>query len=62
MYPELQIFMTDARHGTASESFNGCLRDELLNETLFSSIAYARVILAEWRADDNANRPHSRLG
>lgn len=44
------------------ESFNGRLRDELLNETLFSSIAYARVILAEWRADYNANRPHSRLG
>jgi putative transposase len=44
------------------ESFNGRLRDELLNETLFSSIAYARVILAEWRADYNAHRPHSRLG
>jgi putative transposase len=44
------------------ESFNGRLRDELLNETLFSSIVHARVILAEWRADYNANRPHSRLG
>jgi hypothetical protein len=29
---------------------------------LFSSIAYARVILAEWCADYNANRPNSRLG
>jgi putative transposase len=44
------------------ESFNGRLRDELLNETLFSSIAHARVTLAEWRADYNPNRPHSRLG
>jgi putative transposase len=34
----------------------------LLNEALFSSIVHARVILAEWRADYNANRPHSRLG
>ena len=44
------------------ESFNGRLRDEWLNETPFSSIAHARVTLAEWRADYNANRPHSRLG
>jgi putative transposase len=44
------------------ESFNGRLRDELLNETLFPSLAAARVILANWRADYNANRPHSRLG
>jgi hypothetical protein len=43
------------------ESFNGRLRDEVLNETLFSSIVHARAILAEWRADYNAKRPHSRL-
>ena len=29
------------------ESFNGCLRDELLNETPFSSLAEARTMLAE---------------
>src|SRR5690606_33030943 len=44
------------------ESFNGRLRDELLNETLFPSLSYARITLREWRADYNANRPHSRLG
>ena len=33
------------------ESFNGRLRDELLNETLFSSLPHARVALAEWRLD-----------
>ena len=33
------------------ESFNGRLRDELLNETLFSSLAQAREKLAGWRAD-----------
>ena len=44
------------------ESFNGRLRDEFLNETLFSSLAHARVMLASWRADYNVNRPHSGLG
>lgn len=44
------------------ESFNARLRDELLNETAFSSLAEARVLLAQWRGDYNANRPHSRLG
>ncbi len=33
------------------ESFNGRLRDELLNETLFTSLAQARVSIAMWRSD-----------
>ena len=33
------------------ESFNGRLRDELLNETLFTSLAQARVTLGCWRVD-----------
>ena len=36
------------------ESFNGRLRDELLNETLFSSLAHARAVLAEWQLDYNS--------
>jgi len=44
------------------ESFNGRLRDELLNETLFRSLAHARAALDPWRFDYNATRPHSRLG
>jgi putative transposase len=44
------------------ESFNGRLRDELLNETLFTSLAQARVVLGCWRADYNGSRPHSQLG
>ncbi|WP_442238010.1 IS3 family transposase [Rhodopseudomonas pseudopalustris] len=44
------------------ESFNGRLRDELLNETLFASLAQARVALRCWRADYNDARPHSQLG
>ncbi len=44
------------------ESFNGRLRDELLNETLFSSLNHARTALTKWRADYNKDRPHSQLG
>ena len=39
------------------ESFNGRLRDELLNETLFGSLARARVALAGWQIDYNTVRP-----
>ncbi len=44
------------------ESFNGRLRDELLNETLFASLAHARVALADWKDDYNDFRPHSAIG
>jgi putative transposase len=44
------------------ESFNGRLRDECLNETLFTSLAYARSVLAAWQHDYNTQGPHSRLG
>ena len=44
------------------ESFNGKLRDECLNETLFTSLADARAELAEWQHDYNTVRPHSKLG
>jgi putative transposase len=44
------------------ESFNGRLRDECLNETLFTSLAHARFVLAAWREDYNHVRPHSKLG
>jgi putative transposase len=44
------------------ESFNGRLRDECLNETLFTSLAHARSIMAAWEHDYNTIRPHSKLG
>jgi putative transposase len=44
------------------ESFNGRLRDELLNETLFHSLPHVRAVLSSWRRDYNKRRPHSRLG
>jgi putative transposase len=44
------------------ESFNGRLRDELLNETLFASLAHARSALTTWKDDYNTVRPHSGIG
>ncbi len=44
------------------ESFNGRMRDELLNETLFLSPAHAPVEIAAWAEDYNRERPHSSLG
>jgi putative transposase len=44
------------------ESFNGKLRDELLNRELFLSVPEARYVLDEWRAEYNHRRPHSGLG
>jgi putative transposase len=44
------------------ESFNGRLRDELLNEALFASLTHAREALAIWKDDYNTVRPHSALG
>ena len=41
------------------ESFNGRLRDECLNETLFTGLRHARIELATWRQDYNHVRPHS---
>jgi transposase InsO family protein len=44
------------------ESFNGKLRDELLNRELFLSVLEARYVLDEWRTEYNHRRPHSGLG
>jgi len=37
------------------------LRDERLDETLFSSLAQARAAITAWKEDSNRNRPHSSL-
>jgi putative transposase len=44
------------------ESFNGRMRDELLNETQFFDLDHARTAIALWAADYNESRPHSALG
>jgi len=43
------------------ESFNGKLRDECLNETLFTTLAEAKETLKYWKDDYNEERPHSSL-
>jgi putative transposase len=43
------------------ESFNGRMRDEILNESLFFGIAHAREVIDAWVADYNTVRPHSSL-
>jgi hypothetical protein len=45
-----------------NESFNGSLRDELLNGEIFYSLAEARVLIEAWRRHYNTVRPHSSLG
>jgi putative transposase len=44
------------------ESFNGRMRDELLNEALFFALEHARHAIAKWTEDYNTGRPHSALG
>ena len=44
------------------ESFNGKLRDELLNREIFYTLTEAKVLIAEWRREYNEHRPHSSLG
>ena len=44
------------------ESFNGRMRDELLNETMFRNMAHARTAIRELTTDYNDERPHSALG
>lgn len=43
------------------ESFNGKLRDELLNREIFYSLQEAKVIIEQWRKEYNTIRPHSAL-
>ncbi len=44
------------------ESFNGKLRDEILNREVFYSVKEATVIVESWRLEYNNHRPHSGLG
>jgi putative transposase len=45
-----------------NESFNGKLRDELLNGEIFYSLAEAKYLIERWRRHYNQVRPHSSLG
>ncbi len=44
------------------ESFNGKLRDELLNREVLCTLTEAKVLIEQWRKEYNQVRPHSSLG
>jgi len=44
------------------ESFNGKMRDELLNREIFYSLKEAEILIEHWRVEYNTIRPHSALG
>ena len=44
-----------------AETFHARLRDELLNQELFQTVAEARVVLEQWRRWFNEDRPHGAL-
>jgi transposase InsO family protein len=44
------------------ESFNGKMRDELLNREIFDTLEEAKVLVERWRVEYNQIRPHSSLG
>ena len=43
------------------ESFNGKLRDELLNREIFTTLTEAKILIEQWRKEYNHIRPHSAL-
>jgi transposase InsO family protein len=45
-----------------NESFNGKLRDELLDREIFYTLQEAQVLIERWRVHYNTKRPHSALG
>lgn len=45
-----------------NESFNGKLRDEILNVEIFDTMLEAKVLIERWRREYNHIRPHSSLG
>lgn len=44
-----------------NESFNGKLRDEVLNREIFSTLKEAKTVIENWRQEYNTIRPHSSL-
>jgi putative transposase len=44
------------------ESFNGKLRDELLNRKIFTTLEEVKILIKQWRREYNKVRLHSSLG
>jgi transposase InsO family protein len=45
-----------------NESFNGKLKDELINREIFYTLREAQILVEQWRREYNTIRPHSSLG
>jgi hypothetical protein len=60
-YPRPSASGSSRENGTI-ESFNGKLRDELLNREILYTLPEARILIEQWRRHHNGVRPHSALG
>ena len=58
----LSIELGSPRENGYIESFNGQLRDELLDREIFDTLLEAKVLTERWRQGYNTVRPHSSLG
>ena len=58
----LSIEPGSPRENGYKESFNGKLRDELLNGEIFYTLKEAQILIERWRREYNMVRPHSALG
>ena len=61
-HPLLHKYRDTTWENGYNESFNGKLRDELLNGEVFYSLAQAAVLVEQWRREYNTVRPHSACG
>ena len=59
--PTEYFYLTPWENGYI-ESFNGKLRDELLNLEIFDTLLEAKILIERWRRGYNQIRPHSSLG
>ena len=62
MWIGITSHQADRCRTATSNSFNGRMRDELLNESLFIDLDQARRLIGAWVTDYNTARPHSSLG
>jgi putative transposase len=60
-YPKPSVSRSSWENG-AIESFNGKLRDELLNREIFYTLPKARILIERWRRHNNGVRSPSALG
>lgn len=58
----LYITPGSPRENGYCESFNSSMRDELLNEEIFYTLAEAQILIQAWRRHYSSVRPHSSLG